>query len=52
MWLHHRIQKKVKRTNEDDNDNDDNDHNQILSHNDKWTYRQIGLKQIIDFAGL
>ena len=35
MWLHHRLQKKVKRRNEDDNDSDENDPNEILAVNDK-----------------
>ena len=33
MWLHHRLQKKVKRRNEDNNDSDENDANEILADN-------------------
>ena len=34
IWLHHRLQKKVKRRNEDDNDTDENDPNEILADHD------------------
>ena len=34
IWLHHRLQRKVKRRNEDDNDSDENDPNEILADND------------------
>ena len=34
IWLHHRLQKNVKRRNEDDNDTDENAPKEILADHD------------------